>query len=161
MKPRLFRPGGLLLVPFVAGCHTFSPVDRSALEPGNAIRITLTAEESVRQVERLGGLRTSVQGTVRDLDGPSLGLTLPADVPPPPGSPASTGLRSYVEIPWPGVAALEVKRISWARTGLLAAAAAVATVVIMDVADQSANDGSGGGGVDQQRVSIPILSFHR
>lgn len=148
------------LLPAMAACHTFNPVDRSALEPGNAIRVTLTPAESGRQLERFGRFRGSLEGTVRDLEGPTLGLTLPADLPPPAGSPASMGLRSYVEVPWEGVAGVEVKRISWVRTGLLAAAATVATVVILDVTDDSGG-GRGDGGVDQQRVSVPLLTFRR
>lgn len=158
-RPSILAATGLL--PFLAGCHTFNPVATSALEPGDAVRITLTRQESANQLERLGAFRESLQGTVRDLEGSALGITLPADLPPPTGSPANAGLRSYLEIPWDGVAGVEVKRIDWVRTGLLAAGAAVAAVVILDVADDSGGGSGGGGGVDQQRVSVPLLTFRR
>ncbi|HSG48779.1 MAG TPA: hypothetical protein VLA43_13245, partial [Longimicrobiales bacterium] len=160
VKQRQFLTGALLLAPLLAGCHTFTPVERSQLQPGQSVRVTLTPAESVNHVQLLGSLKESVQGTVREVEASNLGLTLATAPPPVPGSPANTGLRSYLELPWSGVSGVEVKRMNWLRTGLLAAGAAVVTVVILDVADLSGGSNNEGG-VNEQRVRIPLLTLSR
>lgn len=160
MKPRSFFAIALFAAPLVAGCHTFTPVDRSQLEPGQSVRVTLTPNESAAQVQHLGSLRASLQGTVGELGETGLGLTLASNTGVTPGGPASTGLRTYLELPWNGVSGVEVKRMDWVRTGLLAAGAAVVTVVILDVADLSGGRNDEGG-VNEQRVRIPLLSIAR
>lgn len=160
MKQRQFLAGALLLAPLLGACHTFAPMERSQLQPGQSVRVTLTPDESARQVQILGALRESIQGTVRETGGGGLGITLATNTAVTPGGPASTGLRTYLELPWNGVSEVEVKRISWARTGLLAAGAAVVAVVILEVADLSGGSNDEGG-VNEQRVRIPLLSIAR
>lgn len=160
MKQRQFLAGALLVAPLLVGCHTFTPVERSDLQPGQSVRVTLTPDESANQVQSLRALRESVQGTVREVGDGGLGITLATNTAVTPGGPASTGLRTYLELPWNGVSGVEVKRINWLRTGLLAAGAAVVTVVILDVADLSGGSNDEGG-VNEQRVRIPLLSISR
>lgn len=160
MRQRFFFAVVLLVAPLVAGCHTFSPIERSELRPGQSIRVTLTPGESVNQVQRLGALKESLQGTVRDLGDGGLGITLATNAAVAAGSPVSTGLRTYLDLPWAGVSGLEVKRLDWTRTGLLVAGTAAVAVLILDVADFSGGGGQGGG-TDQQRVSIPLLTLSR
>ncbi|MDT8340025.1 MAG: hypothetical protein RQ751_00815 [Longimicrobiales bacterium] len=160
-RPHVRKGGVLMALLSLAGCHSFTPVDRSAIEPGQSLRVTLTREEALRQVEALGDLREQIQGTVREAGGPSLGLTMASPPAYAVGDPRAAGLRSYLELPWSGVERVELKRFDWVRTGLFAAAAAVVTVAILEVTDDSGGGNGEGGGVDQQRVRIPLLTFRR
>ncbi len=154
MRKPIHLLGALLLVP-LAACHTFAPVQRGDLVPGQSILVTLTPQASADQVQALGSLRRSVQGTVRDVEGSTLGLTLASAN----GEAASSGLRTYLELPWNGVAGIEQKEFSWLRTGLFAGGAALVTVVILNVADDSGGGDGEPGGINEQRVSIPLFSI--
>jgi len=151
------RAGLLFALIATTGCHTYAQIDRAAVTPGQNVRVEIERQEAVRQVEALGSLETSIQGTVRELSTESVGLTIrdPSTIA---GSP---GFNTFITFPWDRVVLVEEKRFSLARTGAMAAIGAVITYAILNIADNSTSDPDPGTGTDSQLVRIPIFSVGR
>lgn len=151
---------GVLLAGSVGACQTFVPVDARAVPEGTPVRVTLTPEEAARQAEAIGELTQRVEGTVTAAENGSAGL--PLTIPSRGSTPASTArFNTFVSVQWDGIRTVEEKRFSWARTGLLAAVGAVATVVILSVTEGSSEGGPGEGPGENSDVRIPIFTLHR
>jgi len=146
----------LLLVP-LAACSSFVVAERSSLEPGQAIRVELSATQTAEVAEDLGGFRESLTGTVQELDDGGVGLTIsdPGQV----GVPATRSLRSYVYLPWDGVTTLERREFNLLQTGLLAAGGAAVAWGILELTTGGGGVGEDGPGTNNGRVSVPIFGF--
>lgn len=135
-----------------SGCYSFHEVAPGSVTPGATVRVTLSAEEAVRQQQGLGGLRQQVEGEVVPVEtAGSLGLTIPLRE----GSPADRpGLNTFLDVPWTSVTRIEEKRLSVGRTAGLVGAGAAATVAILAV-----STGGTGGGEDppSNSVLVPVL----
>ena len=77
------------------GCYGYRTVAPGSVTPGATVRVTLSAEEAVRQQQGLGGLRQQVEGEVVPLETTSsLGLTIPLRE----GSPADRpGFNTFID----------------------------------------------------------------
>lgn len=146
----------LVLVP-LAACSSFAAAERSSLEPGQAIRVELSADQTAQMADDLGGFRESLTGTVQELDDGGVGLTIsdPRQV----GVPATRNLRSYVYLPWDGVTTLERREFNLLQTGLLAAGGAAAAWAILELTTGGGGVGEDGPGTNNGRVSVPIFGF--
>lgn len=132
MKAIVARCVGLtLLVLALEGCYAFGPTEPSAVAPGMGVRVTISQEEALRQVEALGGLVTEVRGTVTEqTDDQILGLSFRAV-----GLGPNARFNSFVLVPWGSVEQIESKTFSTFRTVAAAALGVVMTVAILSVAD--------------------------
>ena len=146
-----------LALPFVLalpGCYAYHTIPAASAAPGQTVRVTLSAEEALRQQETVGSLRQRVEGEVveKGADG-SLGLTVPR----PPSSPSQrTGLNTFVALPPSSIVQVEAKRFSVGRTALLAGAGAAAAVAVLAVVEAVAGDGGDEGPPNNSSVRIPI-----
>ncbi len=146
----------LLLLVATAGCHSYAQIHPSTVTPGQSVRVEIERQEAVRQVELLGSLDTSIQGTIRESSDRVVGLTIRD----PNTNAGQTGFNTFVSFPWAQVIRVEEKRLSVARTGAMVAIGSVIVLAILNIADNSSGTNDPGG-PDQQRVQIPIFSIGR
>ena len=146
----------LFLLLATAGCHSYAQIDPSTITPGQSVRVEIERQEAVRQVELLGSLETSIQGTVRESSSGVLGMTIRD----PNTGAGQTGFNMFVSFPLAQVVRVEEKRFSAARTGAMAALGGLITWAILNIADNSSG-GDDPGGTDQQLIRIPVFSIGR
>lgn len=140
----------------LSGCHTWTEMEPGPVPVGTRVRVTLTPEEAVRQVEGLGSLRQVVPGTV--VQGAGEGM-LALATPRGGASPGTRGFNDYLSVPWSQVVRLEGKQLSLTRSVGLAAGMGVGAALILSVTDGSARDGNGETPGPNQAVRIPLLRF--
>ena len=142
-----------LVVLSLGGCYTFRPADPSTIEPGMAVRVTISREEVIQQAEVLGGLVTDVQGTATEqTDDQALRLSFRTV-----GMGPNARFNSFLSVPWSGIEQVESKVFSTPRSIVAAALGAVITVAILAVTDVS-----GLGGEDEPPMNafrLPLLRF--
>ncbi len=141
-----------------AACHSYAPIERAAVRPGQSVRVEIEREEAIRQVERLGSIRTSIEGAVVDSPAQALGLTIRSGA----ASAADVvRLNDYLELPWDQVVGVEEKRFNPGRTALGAALAGVLAWAILEVADLSSSGNNGEGGTDAFQPGVGLFGVGR
>ena len=140
----------------LSGCYTFAEVDRSALAPGATIRVTVSREEAVKQIDALGGLKERMEGRVQEqTNGSSLALTVRHAA-----TPSEAGrFNAFVSVPWSSVQRVELKRFSPGRTAAIAAGAGVVAALTLSVLEGSSKPGEGEPPPVNDAVRIPLIRF--
>lgn len=141
-----------------SACYSYAGVETSAaasgtLPEGSTIRVTVTAEEAVRQRENLGTFTESFEGRLLQAHTDSLGLAVRDWA----GSPADRpDFSTYIAIPRSSIVRLEEKRFDVVRTTLIAGAALAAAAAILAISVESTGDTSEPPPVTEWRIPIPI-----
>lgn len=139
MRSYVHRSAAIAALFCNTACYTFRPVQPAALTEGSTIRVTVSAEEALRQRDRIGLLTEQLEGRLLATHADSLGLAIREWV----GSPADRpDFSTYVAVPRGAVVQLEEKHLDVGRTVALAgAAAAVAAAVLAISVSSSGNSG--------------------
>jgi len=134
-----------------SACYTFAPTEPSAVRPGMSVRVTLEAEEVLKQVEVLGGLDPVIRGeATEETTADRVALSFRRS--------GVSQFNSYFSAPWSSVREVEHKVFSAPRTigvGLAGAAVVVAVLSVVNELGQS----SGEGPPISNSVTVPIFRF--
>jgi hypothetical protein len=140
--PALLALLALLALPSATGCYTFTPLERTALSPGEEVRLTLSPAGVDLMSQITGRAGRAVEGHLVEWHHDEVVVAVP--VPFAHARPQGSLPRQPVPIPMADVLLVERKMLDWKRTTLaLAASSAVAGMVIWRAA------GGGGGGLDR------------
>lgn len=137
----------------MSGCHRYVEIAPEMVSPGDVIRVTLDRQEALRLAGERGELQEELTGTATEqTDERRLGMSYVGT--------RGSDFRDYLEVQWDAVQRVEGQEISWVRTAGLGALAAVVTVAILEIADESAGKNGEGGGINEsQWTRIPFWSL--
>ena len=140
----------------LSGCFTYVPVDRSAVAPGEEVRVFVSRTGMAELPEALATERW-LRGTLREWSGDGLQLGVP--IARPRDGYVADDIRQDVTLPTPHVLEVERREFSRGRTAALvggAAALAAAGIYAITVNDGSDTDEPDPG---PEIVRIPFLTF--
>lgn len=136
------------------GCYVWREVQPSTATPGRPVRVTVDAEEAVRQQAALGRLTQQLEGVI--VEGGSsdmLGMTAAGRTAGPAGE---TSFNVFLELPRSSVQRVEVREFSIGRTALLAGGGVAIVVTALSID----GGGTGGGSEDpgtNSRIRLPLI----
>ena len=159
MNWKTFAVGVALQFSMLAGCYTYAPVATPA--PGAHVRASLTVEGAVRQSEVLGRPERTLTGRIVSLDDQALALdVITASTR---GQLREIVLRDTLVIAVDQVTAIEERRLSWARTGVVFAGFVVGGFLLVNnlTAGGEVDSGTEGPTVPLDRITIPIFQIRR
>jgi len=137
-----------------AGCYVWREVQPSMPAPGRQIRVTVEAEEAVRQQPVLGRLTQELEGVmVSSGSSDVLGMTVAGRTAGPAGE---TGFNVFLEVPRSSVQRVEMREFSVGRTALLAGAGAAIVVAALSIDGGGTGDGPEDPGTNS-RIRVPLL----
>lgn len=138
----------------VGGCYSYREVTPAQIEPGNAVRVRIAAEEAVRQQRVLGVIQEVVEGDVVE---PATTGGVSLVVRRRPHGPTERGYSALVNLPDSTITRIEVKRFSAARTA--GAAGAGAAVALLALAIRASATSDGGEPPPVQEMRVPLLRW--
>ena len=122
---RHMRRFPLLLLPGLAACYTYVPIEPAAVAPGASVRVRVSTAAAARIAPLLGGADSRVvAGTMIESAPGGMIVEIPTIVPADIGSSFQT-LHQRVSIPRDELVELEARELDRFRTGSLAAAVAI------------------------------------
>jgi hypothetical protein len=153
------RPPLLSVLPLLAGCYAYAPIEPAAVRPGTSVRARVSAAGADRiapllgasDARRLSGRLVDTRADTMIVEVPSVRQTSLAGMEP---------LHQRVSIPRSDLLELETRRLDRLRTAAVAGSAAiiVAVLAINALENDPASGGTppGGGG---NEARIPLLRF--
>ena len=115
----------LLLLPALAACYTYVPIEPAAVGPGASVRVRVSPAAAARIAPLLGGADSRVvAGTIIENAPAGMIVEIPTIVPTDVGSSLQT-LHQRVSIARNELVELETRTLDRFRTGSLAAAVAI------------------------------------
>ena len=151
----------LFLLPAVAGCYTYLPLDGTQLQPGADVRMRITAPTAA-QIEPLLG-RTDARvltGTVVSSGADTLIVEVPTTTRLA-GSGMSQTLHQRVSIPRSSLVEVESRSLNRTRTWIVTGATAliVGAIVLRATVENSGTGGEPGGGPPD--LTVPVFRLRR
>lgn len=152
------RPALLSVLPLLAGCYAYAPIEPAAVRPGTGVRVRVSAAGADRiapllgasDARRLSGRLVDTRADTMIVEVPSVRQTSLAG--------AMEPLHQRVSIPRSDLLELETRRLDRLRTTAVAGSAViiVAVIAINALEKDHASGGTppGGGG---NEVRIPLL----
>jgi hypothetical protein len=135
----------LTVLPLLGGCYRYTPVEMSAVQPGENVRVHVGAREADRIAPALGGVPARrFEGVLVQTDAANLLLQIPS------GQRMTGGggievLSQQVTVARDGVVGFELKRLDRTRTGVLVGlGVAVAGTAVAALFRGSRRDGEPG-----------------
>lgn len=147
----------ILLLPIAAGCYSYAPLETSRLQPGEDVRLRITAG-AAEQIEPLLG-RTDARllaGTVISTGADTLIVEVPTTTRMA-GSGTYQTLNQRVSIPRSSLLELESRSLNRTRTWIVtgAAAAIVGAIVLNATVERGGSDRPPGGTPPELRPRLP------
>jgi hypothetical protein len=150
-----------LLAILTAGCYSYAPLETSRLQPGEDVRMRVTAG-TAEQIEPLLGRSDArvLTGTVITTGADTLIVEVPTTARLPASGTFQT-LNQRVSIPRTGLVEVEGRTLNRTRTWLATGAAAVivGAIVLRATVENAGTGGEPGGGPPELRV--PVFRLHR
>ena len=151
------------VLPLLAACYTYAPIEPGVVQPGTGVRARVSASGAERLAPLLGTTRESrvLSGTLVDVRSDTLIVQVPTVAQAAVGTSVEP-LHQRLSIPRTELLELETRRLDRARTAAVAGGVAVVvgTVVIRSLRVDPGKDGPpGNGGTTDARLPLGALRF--
>jgi hypothetical protein len=152
----------LSVLPLLAGCYTYAPIEPVRVQPGTSVRARVSGTAAARLAPLLGTTDARVvSGRLIDTRADTMIVEVPTVVPTTVGGATET-LHQRVSIPRTDLVELETRRLDRFRTTAIAGGVAlvVGAIVITSLDNDPGTDGPpGGGGGTDARLPLWRLRF--